>query len=74
MNLNNNITTNLHDAIEFSNGERERLGDKQIFPNHILLGLMRLTNCTALDILIKLGIDLNLLKKKLEEIKNIEIS
>ena len=70
MNFNNNITNNLHDAIEFSNGERERLGDIQIFPNHIVLGLMRLNDCSALNILIKLGIDLNTLKKKLEEIKN----
>ena len=70
MNFNNNITNNLHDAIEFSNGERERLGDIQIFPNHIVLGLMRLNDCSALNILIKLGIDLNILKKKLEEIKN----
>ena len=73
MNLNNNITTNLHDAIEFSNGERERLGDNQIFPNHIVLGMMRLTDCSALNILIKLGVDLNILKKKLEEIKNIDV-
>ena len=72
MNLNNNITTNLHDAIEFSNGERERLGDNQIFPNHIVLGVMRLNECSALNILIKAGIDLNTLKQKLEEIKNIE--
>ena len=74
MNLNNNITTNLHEAIEFSNGERERLGDKQIFPNHIILGLMRLDNCSALNILIKLGVDLSLLKGKLEEIKNIDVT
>ena len=72
MNLNNNITTNLHDAIEFSNGERERLGDNQIFPNHIVLGVMRLNECSALNILIKAGIDLNTLKQKLEKIKNIE--
>ena len=71
MNLNNNITSNLHDAIEFSNGERERLGDNQIFPNHIVLGLMRLNNCSAMNILNKLGIDLELLKTKLENIKNI---
>ena len=71
MNLNNNITNNLHDAIEFSNGERERLGDNQIFPNHIVLALMRLDDCTAMNVLNKLGIDLGLLKTKLEDIKNI---
>ena len=71
MNLNNNITNNLHDAIEFSNGERERLGDNQIFPNHIVLALMRLNDCTAMNVLNKLGIDLGLLKTKLEDIKNI---
>ena len=71
MNLSNNITSNLHDAIEFSNGERERLGDNQIFPNHVMLGLMRLNNCSAMNILNKLGIDLELLKTKLEDIKNI---
>ena len=71
MNLNNNITNNLHDAIEFSNGERERLGDNQIFPNHIVLALMRLNDCTAMNVLNKLGIDLGLLKTKLEDIRNI---
>ena len=60
MNLSNNITSNLHDAIEFSNGERERLGDNQIFPNHIVLGLMRLSECSAMNILNKLGVDLEI--------------
>ena len=44
MNFNNNITNNLQNAIEFSNGERERLGDNQIFPNHVVLGLMRFSD------------------------------
>ena len=71
MNFNNNITNNLQNAIEFSNGERERLGDNQIFPNHVVLGLMRLSECSAMNILNKLGVDLGLLKDKLEDIKNI---
>ena len=71
MNLSNNITNNLQNAIEFSNGERERLGDNQIFPNHIVLGLMRLSDCSAMNMLNKLGVDLGLLKTKLEEIKNV---
>ena len=71
MNFNNNITNNLQNAIEFSNGERERLGDNQIFPNHVVLGLMRLSDCSAMNILNKLGVNLSLLKTKLEDIKNI---
>lgn len=67
---NDNLTTHLSDAIEYGQGERERLNAKQIFPNHILLGLMRVSDCSAMTVLIDMNVDLDVLKNRLEAVQN----
>lgn len=58
---------NLKDIFSFSKEEAERLGNNYIGPEHFLLGIIRIENSNAKNILNKLGIDISELKRSIEE-------
>ena len=58
---------NLKDIFSFSKEEAERLGNNYIGPEHFLLGIIRIENSNAKNILNKLGIDISELKSSIEE-------
>ncbi|MCM1035666.1 MAG: ATP-dependent Clp protease ATP-binding subunit [Paludibacter sp.] len=59
-------TENLYKVLQFSRQEAERLGNESIEPEHLLLGILRLGEGTACDMLRSAKVKLDLLKKQLE--------
>lgn len=58
---------NLKNIFSFSKEEAERLGNNYIGPEHFLLGIIRIDNSNAKNILNKLGINISELKKNIED-------
>ena len=62
------------DILEYSKEEAIRLGNKELNPEHLMLGILRDGNNNVLQILVEFMIDLNIIKKQIEkEIKQIRI-
>jgi ATP-dependent Clp protease ATP-binding subunit ClpC len=61
-----NYSEQLHNVLEFSRQEAERLGNNYIGPEHLLLGLLRNGQGTAIQILQDCKIDLNRIKQNIE--------
>ncbi len=51
-------------VLELAAQEANRLGDREICPIHLLLGMMRVEGCEAMDILRKLGANPETLRKE----------
>jgi ATP-dependent Clp protease ATP-binding subunit ClpC len=64
--MNLNFSQRVNDVIGFSKEEAERLGNPYISPEHLLLGILREGEGTAVDILEQLNVNLNELKIKIE--------
>ena len=64
--MDDNFSPNVRDVITFSKEEALRLGHDFIGTEHLLLGLIRKGDGKAIEILLTLEIDLNLVRKKLE--------
>ncbi|WP_027471121.1 ATP-dependent Clp protease ATP-binding subunit [Saccharicrinis fermentans] len=64
--MNLNFTQRINDVIGFSKEEAERLGNPYISPEHLLLGLLREGEGTAIEILEQLRVDLHNLKSSIE--------
>ncbi|MFT3738987.1 MAG: ATP-dependent Clp protease ATP-binding subunit [Breznakibacter sp.] len=61
-----NFSQRIKDVLGYSKEEAERLGNMFIAPEHLMLGLLREGEGTAIDILISLNIDLARIRQQLE--------
>ena len=66
--MNEMFTESARKAIEFARDEAARLRHDYIGTEHLLLGLVRLGEGRAVDIIINMGLDLNELKQSIEEV------
>ena len=64
--MESNFSDRVKDVISYSREEALRLGHDYIGPEHLLLGLIREGEGKAIKILVQLGIDLNKLRKSIE--------
>lgn len=55
------------DVLSYSREEAIRLGNRNISSEHIFLGILRDGEGEAIDILMSLGVDLSLIRKKIED-------
>ncbi len=67
MTIENQFSEHLNDVLTFSKGECERLGNSTILPEHLLLGVLRIPECSAMYLLSRCNIDAAALKTQLEE-------
>ncbi|MDR2814031.1 MAG: ATP-dependent Clp protease ATP-binding subunit [Prevotellaceae bacterium] len=65
--MNTNSTQKLTDVINFSKEEALRLGNQTVGTEHLMLGMLRDGNNSALDVLSSLGVNLEQLKETIEE-------
>ncbi|MFY9243621.1 MAG: ATP-dependent Clp protease ATP-binding subunit [Polaribacter sp.] len=66
--MDDNFSPKVRDVITFSKEEALRLGHEFIGTEHLLLGLIRKGEGKAIEILTAFDVDLNLLRKKLEQL------
>lgn len=59
-------TVNYNTILQYARQEAERLGNSQILPEHLILGVLRLADGMAFQYLIRLGIDPSELKSALD--------
>ncbi len=60
-------TKRLKQIMTSAGEEARRLGNSKIYPEHLFLGLLRLSRGKAIDILMALGLDFHEVKDKIEE-------
>ncbi len=72
--MDENFSPRVKDVIQYSKEEALRLGHKHIGTEHLLLGIIREGEGMAIQILLSLGIDLKLLRKRIEDISTSEVS
>ncbi|SMO38556.1 ATP-dependent Clp protease ATP-binding subunit ClpC [Saccharicrinis carchari] len=65
--MNLNFSQRINDVIAYSKEEAERLGNPYILPEHLLLGLLREGEGTAIEVLGQLNVDLEVLKRNIEQ-------
>ena len=63
--MNNQFSQRVSDIITYSKEEANRLKNRYIGPEHLLLGMLRDGGGKAIEILQKLNIDLNRVKKRI---------
>ncbi|MEA3451221.1 MAG: ATP-dependent Clp protease ATP-binding subunit, partial [Bacteroidota bacterium] len=56
-----------NDILSYSKEEAMRLESKQVLPEHFFLGILREGDNVVLDVLVQNGIDLNIVRKYIEE-------
>ena len=61
------VTQNLNKVIIYAQEEAERLVSKRIEPDHLLLGILRLGEGSAFEVLQQTSIDVAAVKAHLEE-------
>nr|MCS5664034.1 ATP-dependent Clp protease ATP-binding subunit [Flavobacteriales bacterium] len=66
--MDENFSPRVKDVIQFSKEEALRLGHKHIGTEHLLLGMIREGEGMAIDILLSLGVDVKLLRKRIEDV------
>ncbi len=66
MNDNNKFTDNYKDALQFAGEESERLGNKLMRVEHLLLAVMRITQSSAYELLMRLNVDFSDIKTKVD--------
>ena len=64
--MNNQFSQRVSDIITYSKEEANRLRNRYIGPEHLLLGMLRDGGGKAIEILLKLDIDLKRVKSRLE--------
>jgi ATP-dependent Clp protease ATP-binding subunit ClpC len=67
--MDDNFSPRVKDVISFSKEEALRLGHDFIGTEHLLLGILRDGNGTAISILNHLAVDFSVLRKKVEILK-----
>ncbi len=65
--MDNQFSQRVSDIIVYSKQEANRLKNKSIGPEHLLLGMLREGNGKAIDILGALGVNLSVIKKRIED-------
>lgn len=65
--MNSEYSDQLRKVLDFSVEEAARLGSYIATPDHLFLGILRLKECDATQILLKLGVDTSQLKKDIED-------
>jgi ATP-dependent Clp protease ATP-binding subunit ClpC len=65
--MENRFSDKLRDVLSYSREEAERLGNSYIGPEHLMLGLLRHGDGTAIQVLVALHADLQQLKQHIEE-------
>ncbi len=74
MTMNIKLSQCVKDAIDYSKEEAIRLNNEYIGPDHLLLGLLRQGKGIAINLLLSLNVDLEDLKKRVEDrIRNTDI-
>ncbi|UCD56663.1 MAG: ATP-dependent Clp protease ATP-binding subunit, partial [Candidatus Hydrogenedentota bacterium] len=66
--MNEMFTESARKAIEYARDEASRLRHDYIGTEHLLLGLIRLGEGRAVEVIANLGLDLNDLKQSIEEV------
>ena len=66
--MDDNFSPKVRDVITFSKEEALRLGHDFIGTEHLLLGLIRKGDGKAIEILVTFQIDLELVRRKLEQL------
>ncbi|PZX15346.1 ATP-dependent Clp protease ATP-binding subunit ClpC [Breznakibacter xylanolyticus] len=62
-----NFSPRARDVLSFSKEEAERLGNRYISPEHLMLGLIREGEGTAIELMAQLNVDLFSVRQRLEE-------
>lgn len=62
-----NFSARIRDVISFSKEEAERLGNRFISPEHLMLGILREGEGAAVQIMEHLQVDLSEIRNELEE-------
>ena len=65
--MDDNFSTNIKDVIGFSRDEAIRLSNNYIGTEHFILGIIKLKNAGAINILLSLGIEISNLKDDIED-------
>lgn len=60
-------TKRLKQIMTCAGEEAKRLGNSKIYPEHLFLGLLRLSHGRAIDVLMALGLDFYEVKDRIEE-------
>lgn len=60
-------TTRLRDIISYAGQETVRLGNPEVTPEHMMLGILRMAEGTAYELLMRVGVDAHRLRTQLEE-------
>ena len=60
-------TNNLHSILLYAQQEAQRLGSNEILPDHLMLGILRLANGKAFELLMQAGLNPVELKRAIDE-------
>ncbi len=60
-------TSRLRDIVSLAGQEALRLNNAQVYPDHLMLGILRTKDCTACDLLAKAGINFRQFKSEMEK-------
>ena len=62
-----NDNKKLKEIIDLACEEAKRLGNTKVSPEHLFLGMLRMDQARAIDVLIALGVDFYEVKAKIEQ-------
>ena len=65
--MSNQFSPRVSEILSYSREEASRLASSSVGPEHLLLGMMRLKDSPALEIMVRLNIDYKNIKTKLED-------
>ena len=60
-------TNNLHTILLYAQQEAQRLGNSEVLPDHLMLGILRLANGKAFELLMQAGLNPVELKRSIDE-------
>ena len=63
--MNMEYTIRLNTILSYARQEAERIGNDQIFPDHLMLAILRLEEGTAYDLLVRADVNMNVLKERI---------
>ena len=61
-------TNNLHTILLYAQQEAQRLGSSEILPDHLMLGIVRLADGKAFELLMQAGLNPVELKRAIDEL------
>lgn len=69
-----NFSINYNKVVEYADGERERLGDLSTSSKHLILAMLRIDDCSAVNILKQRNVNLGEFRQRVEESKPAELN